>query len=512
MVCTRNMSLFARILKNSSQSVLSGVAGAVGSFAAAAVVARTLGVAGTASVGMALWIVFVTTTLADIGITGALSRFVSVPVGEEEPDRQKILLWWAFKVFAVAIVAGLTLTGLFLWLYWGDILSKYATSPAEARNYAIAVLACFVVHMLFAYCYQMLRGLRAFNTLTRTSLIGTVCQITVVILGSRWFGVVGAIAAYITYSLPLLWSLTRVRPTKLKPSPHDRARMRGYALTFYGSALFSPLLWVRFDVIVVDQLQGAQAVGLFIAAATIAALLLGLSQMICNALLPNIVHAATDGEDALRRASSTAVRFALFLLLPMGLIGAAAAPQIIKIVYGAAFVPAAAASVLLCLAAAASMITLVISAPLNAADANTALARSGIVGAVLTVGLGVPLIWYGGIIGAGVARLLAQSTVAMLNIAALNRRLKGVVRLAWLLPMMLSAAGAALIMFGVNQLGLGLGYLVLGGGLACLAYAGLSLFTLKLAANELGAAAMVVERLPGPLSGFGTRLLTFMSR
>ncbi len=461
---------------------------------------------------MALWIVFLATTVADIGITGTLARFVSAATGPENAHRQKVLLWWGLKVFAVATVVGLVLTSLFLWLYWGDILSKYASSPTDARNFALAVLACFVVHMLYAYCFQLLRGARAFNTLTSASLIGTVCQIVVVYFGSRWFGVVGAISAYIFYSVPLLWALTRVRPVAEEPPLEDRTRMRRYALTFYGSALFSPLLWVRFDVIVVDQLQGRYAVGLFIAASTVAALLLGLTQMICNALLPNIVHAATDGEEALRRACGTAMRFGLFLLLPMGLIGAASAPQIIAIVYGAAFSAAATTAFLLCLAAAASAITLVVSSALNAADGNAALARNGVVGAVLTIVLAIPLVWYAGIIGAGVARLTAQSVVATLNILALNRRLDRVVGADWFFPMLFSAVVAAGVMLAISQLGLGLGYFVLGGCLAGLVYLGMSVLTLKLGANELGAAGMVVQGLPAPLSKIGTRVLARMAR
>ncbi|MET0180673.1 MAG: oligosaccharide flippase family protein, partial [Novosphingobium sp.] len=314
------MSFFAQILKNSSQSVISGMAGAVGSLVAAAVVGRTLGVSGTATIGMALWIVFLTITLSDIGISGTLSRFVAA---ERDPARLNVITSHGARVFGVAMLGGVVLTVLFLFFYWPDILGKYARSRGEAWGLAAIIVACFVVHMLFAFAFQLLRGLREFDTITRLTLVGTLLQIVVVLIGSRLMGANGALIGYLAFSLPMLWALSRVRLTRERPPPDERKRMTAYAGTFYGTALFSPLLWVKADIIVVDQFRDGHAVGLFVAASTVAALLLQVSQMVCNALAPNVMHAAADGEPQLRLASRTAVRFGLFVLLPTCIIGAA---------------------------------------------------------------------------------------------------------------------------------------------------------------------------------------------
>jgi O-antigen/teichoic acid export membrane protein len=107
------------------------------------------------------------------------------------------------------------------------------------------------------------------------------------------------------------------------------------------------LLWVRVDLLIVDQIVSAEAVGLFAAAATMAALLIQVCQMVCNALLPNILKAAAEQPEASSRASTITTRFGMFLLLPACFIGAALAPNAIELVYGAEFAGAGPTATLL---------------------------------------------------------------------------------------------------------------------------------------------------------------------
>ncbi|MET0376777.1 MAG: polysaccharide biosynthesis C-terminal domain-containing protein [Rhizorhabdus sp.] len=455
-----------------------------------------LGVSGTATIGMALWIVFLTITLSDIGISGTLSRFVAA---ERDPARLNAITSYGARAFAVAMLGGGLLTVLFLLVYWPDILGKYARSRGEAWGFAAIVLACFVVHMLFAFAYQLLRGLRRFDSIARLTLVGTLLQIVLVLIGSHFMGANGALIGYLAFSLPMLWALARVRVTREQPPAEERKRMAVYAGTFYGTALFSPLLWVKADIILVDQFRDGHAVGLFVAASTVAALLMQVSQMVCNALAPNIMHAAADGEAQLHSASRTAVRFGLFVLLPTCAIGAALAPQAIAVVFGAPFAGAGAAAAILCLAVAPSAVTLVSSSVLNATDSNKALVRSGAVGAGLTVVLGVILVWKAGIIGAAVGRLIAQTVVALLNLNALNRRLPGLVSLEWLGPILFSSLAAGLAGLAVGQVGLGLLAAVLGLVVAGGTYVALVVLTMRMGSDELAAATRIVAPLsPGP--------------
>jgi O-antigen/teichoic acid export membrane protein len=501
------MSFFVRILRHSSQSIVAGLTGAVGSFVAAAVIARTLGVEGTATVGMALWIIFLTTTLADIGITGTLSRFLAAqPHDRERRDFQRLTAY-GMRIFSLATIAGLILTAVILRLYWSDIIAKYAASEREGVIFCIIVLLCFVVHMLYAFSYQLLRGLRAFGTITLLSLVGTVAQIILVFVGIRWLGANGALLAYVGFSLPMLWALTKLRPADGLPPLSARRQMRSYATSFYAAALFSPLLWVRIDVIFVDQLRAAREVGLFVAASTLAALLLQVSQMVCNALLPNIVHAAKDGEEHLRQASRTAVRFGLFLLLPASAIVAAVAPQVIVAIYGAAFAGAGITAALLCLAAGASGMTLVVSSVLSAADANAPLARNGVIGAGLTIVFGVALVWQFGLVGAAGARIFAQSAVAILNLAALRRRLPDIVQLGWLVPLIAASLCGGAAAFAVITVAAGILIVPLAVALGGIVYLVAALIWLNPSHSEIASADRLALAQPPIIAAIMTKLV-----
>lgn len=425
------MSFLANILKHSSQSVLAGVLNAAGSFVASVVVARLLGVEGTAAVAMALWLVFVSVILADVGISGALVRFAAQCPPDDDHAAARHLASWGLRMLLLAIFGGLLLLSAILYLYWGDIRAKYVDSEEEALLFCGLILLCFVVHMAYAFAYQLLRGLLAFQEITVFSLSGSVLQIVGVALGSLWYGVNGALAGYIVFSVPMILGLRRISFTRKVEQPADAARMRRYALSFYFAILFSPLLWVRADTLIVDQAIGAEAVGLFTAAGTLAALLIQVCQMICSALLPNIVHAGHDDPEMFDRSSRIAVRAALPLLLPACLIAAAAAPEAITLVFGPAFAGGATTAAILCLAGVGSALTLIVASVVSAGEDSRLLARNGMIGAVVTLISGTALALLLGIVGAALGRLLSQGVMGLLNVRSANQRVAGLITAAW---------------------------------------------------------------------------------
>lgn len=476
------MSLVERLIRNASFSVLAGLTSAVGAFVSAAIVARTLGVNGTASVAIALWIVFLVVTLSDVGVTASLARFMPSEAEAGSKDRLRTFVWSRFRYLLMFMGAGLLLLAVALSFYWSNIVQNYASSSQEAYLICGLIALCFVVHMLFAFSYQYLRGSSNFRAISGHTLSGSILQVGGVWFGSQQFGVVGALGAYLLASLPMLWVLSRLRGTHDAPRPKLALAVRRYAISFYFAALLSPLLWVRADLFLVDQIASARAVGLFAAASTFAALLIQVCQMICNALLPSILQAAADDPKSLPEISQTTTRFGMFILLPACFIGAALAPNATQLVYGAAFREAGPTAALLGCAAAASAITLVLTGVLNAADANRALVKSGIVGAVLTVLLGISLISHFGLIGAALGRIGAQTVVAALNIIEANRVLPNLIRLGWFSRYL----GASLIAGGSTWMmsGDGLINLLLGGMTGALTFVAITVLTLRFVTDD----------------------------
>jgi O-antigen/teichoic acid export membrane protein len=438
------MSFLSSILKHSSQSVAAGMISAVGSFASSVLIARFLGVEGTATVSMALWIVFLTNIISDVGITGTLARHVAECTGPDGEADARRLASYGLRALFLAILAGQLLGGGFLWLYWDDIQTKYASGPHEALLFCVLIMICLAAHMLNSFAYQYLRGLREFRRITIYSLAGSVVQMLAVIAGSLAYGALGALSAYILFSLPMIFALRGVRLFGHIDVPPAAPRMRSYALSFYLAVLVSPLLWVRADLLIVDQILGAEAVGLFAAAATMAALLIHVCQMICNALLPNIVNSADGDRENFEKVSRIAVRLALTLLVPACLIAAAVAPETITAVFGPDFAAGRTTAAVLCLSTAGSALTLVMASVINAGDSNRALVLNGLAGAALTLVLGVGLVLALGLVGAALGRLAAQGIVGILNIGSANHKVRGLVTSGWLLRVMAAGlAGAA---------------------------------------------------------------------
>jgi O-antigen/teichoic acid export membrane protein len=494
------VNFFSNLLKHASQSVLSALISAVGSFAAAVIIARLLGVEGTAAVTMALLIVFLTTTLADVGITGTLARFAAECSGENEQERARLLAAYWLRVLLRAILGGLLLAAIILWLYWGDIISKYARSPTDALVFCGLVLACFVIHILSAFAYQFLRGIRAFGAVALYSGVGTLLQIAGAVIGSLLYGANGALVAYIIFSAPMILGLRRVRLVGAIESPPEAGGMKRYALSFYMAALFSPLLWVRADTLIVDQLIGANAVGLFAAAGTIAALLLQVCQMICNALLPNIVHSARSEGGSFENSSRSAVRLAMSLLLPACLISSAAAPEAVSEVFGPAFAGGGTAAAILCLAGVGSALTLAVGSVLNASNGNGELARNGAIGAVLSIGVGTALASILGLAGAALGRLVSQGIVGLLNIRSANRRVEGLVTGLWLAMILVASAAGALVTEVIGWwLGSGLLSLFLSLAAGGLVYLVAAALLLPLGREERRMMLPTLQRLPAAL-------------
>lgn len=438
------MSSVTSLLRSSGRSALGGIVSSAGSFGAAVIVARTLGVSGTAAVSIGLWIAFATTTLADFGIAGSLARHIGT-IAPEDRAKRSALLAHAWRAQMRAILAAVALTLAFLAVYWPDIVAKYAASPHDGLVFCALVLACVVVHMTNSFAYQYLRGMRAFGAIAGFSVAGAAVQVIAVWAGAHWYGINGALVGYIAFSLPIIWVLRMVLPGHAALPVAERQFMRTYAVRLYVAGIFSPLLWTRADLMIVDQLLDARSVGLFAAASTIAAFLLQGCQMICNALLPEIVHAAREDRSGFAKASALAVRFALLLLIPACLIGAAIAPAAITLVFGAAFAGAGPVAAVLCAAGIGSALTLAVASVLTAGEMNGDLARNGAIGAGVTVAAGFALTLMLGLLGTALARGLSQFAVGAMNLRSANRQVRGLVTAGWLLRVSVAAALGALV-------------------------------------------------------------------
>jgi O-antigen/teichoic acid export membrane protein len=424
-------------VRNSALGVVAGLSTSAAGFASGVIVARALGVNGSGSIAMALWILFVAVTLSDCGITGTLARFLS---GAQSESQGRAIATWLVRILWMAILFGLAgLTLIMLW--WLPTTSDLALNAGQHLPFFLTILLLFVIQMASSFGYHYLRGTHRFGRMAQLMLIGSIGQIPAVLIGSLLYGVAGALVGYILGSLPVALFAFRLPLAGKAPPAPERARMRTYAGSLWIAGLLSPLLWTRIDLLLVERLQGLHATGLFTAAASICALLIQLAMMICSALLPHLSSCKPSERTA---ASSATLKLALMLLLPMAFGTAAIARRLIPLVYGPDFAVAGFAGSLLALAAAGSVITIAASNVLNMLEQNGKLVFGGLAGAVINVLMGLWLIPFFGIVGAGVARLVPQVLIAALTIKQVNGLQPGTITTRWLAPILFASTCCAI--------------------------------------------------------------------
>jgi len=431
-------------VRNSFFSVIAGVMSSVAGFASGIIVARILGVSGTGTIAMALWLVFAAVTLCDWGLTGALARFLPPARGNAVETRQvTTYLVWAFWA---SVATGLVLLAGAMALWWPEAFTMEAWHGQHGMLSFGLIAFCFIIHMANSFGYHYLRGVERFGNIASYSISGSVAQIGIVLVGSLLFGPSGAMIAYILGSVPLAIVTFRLAIRGRPIRGEYRRKVTRYSAMLWIAGLLSPLLWTRVDLILVERIGGLNAAGLFTAAAAFSALLIQLCVMLCGAVLPHL----SAGEDSARKAaSSAALKAVLFLLMPMVFGTAAIAPRLIPLVYGPEFATAGLPAVILALAAGGSVITIALSNVLNALDQNAKLVIGGATGCVLTIVLGLILIPIYGIMGAAVARFGAQGTVAVITLYQLNQAQPGTVAWAWFRPIAVASIWCALTAAGI---------------------------------------------------------------
>ncbi|MAF28414.1 MAG: hypothetical protein CL819_04160 [Croceicoccus sp.] len=429
------------LLANILQSIGAGIFTSAAGFFSSIIVARTLGVHGTASIAIALWIVFFATTIFDLGLAATQSRFIPEAQESESPELAQSIEALVFRRFLWAIIAGCIVLGLAYVSYWRDRLDPYTGGVVEPVSFYSLIVVCFIIHMTYAFAYNKLRARREFSRIALLCLSGMLLQIICVLGLSLAFGGVGALAGYIVGSVPLASVLVRNYHMTGSPSPEVRTRVTRYANSLWLASLLSPLIWSRADLFLVGLYIDSKALGVFAAAATLAALLLQLCQMICNGLLPNLVRlTAKQAHDTLQDVSRLTVGILLLALYPICFGISALAPILIALLYGKEFADASGVAVLLGLAAAASSTTIVCSNVLNLVEKNTSLILSGIVGAVLTIVVTIWALPRFGFNGAATARIVSQAAVAAITLFQLRMHLPGSVSWSTLLAKLIASA------------------------------------------------------------------------
>jgi len=373
-------------------------------------------------------------------------------------------------------VIGLGMTALLIAL--APLISRWLADPALAsyvRLYAFDVPLFALSSVLGA----ALLGRRSFRKAGLVVCLGRGGRLALVlVLVGSGLGVTGALLAAMGSSfVQLLASWYFVRPRLLGKSALSRRVLWDYSLPLFLRSV-SLQLFRRLDLMTVRALEGAAAAGFYGAARTLtiipsSRLIVSFSQVLL-ASLPRLL--ASGHVCRARTLMAQALRWVLYLA-PFAGLAAGAAPEIVELVYGHSYLPAANAVAFLAVGAVGLALLLVSSsiltassrpgltlaiigplAPLSLVGSLVLVPRLGIAGAAATVSA---LAWIGAAISMLIVYRVSGARVASASLLriALTTGLAYGVASVWPAPgvwvigkLLVLCAGVLLSLFALGEL------------------------------------------------------------
>jgi O-antigen/teichoic acid export membrane protein len=231
--------------------------------------------------------------------------------------------------------------GLFVWIL-SSPLAALMGEPTLATYFAL--LALDVPLFCAAQAHRnIIVGMGDYRWRAFVSAARWIARLLLIVIFVELGGSpVGAIYGTICASLvELLICRLYVRPKLFRRGAYSLRRLCGYALPLVAAALCMTL-YGRLDLILLKSLGAtAREAGVYAVAQNLALLPSLLSFAFAPALLQTLSRALRDGEERTARQLARQAMRAVLLLLPVAAIAAAAAPEIVTLIFGREFIAAA---------------------------------------------------------------------------------------------------------------------------------------------------------------------------
>lgn len=493
-------SMLSSSLLNTAAGLLSLAAG----LGSSVIVARLLGVEGAGIVAYALWIMSVATLVSGLGIPQTLLRFIARTDGTaDKPAGLANVLTKAFTLSTLSLAAAMLAYAGWLWLD-GDV--------AHALIWSASTLL-FVAYAYSTMSLAAAEGLGRFRESTFYASLGCVIQPLAILAGSLLLGPAGAILGHVLRHVPQALSLRRYmvppRPATEVCAPVVTPVMKSYARDNWLSGGLSAVLSSRIELAIIGFYFALADVGYYAIGITMTGMVIQVALFLIATLVPYLGHHFDRGDvPALSRVYNRSLLGLVLVLAPIGFGGAAIAPQLIPMLFGAEFEPAVGVSVVLLVFCVSQAIEYVPSRLLLAAERSRDALVLSIVGGLVSVALLLLVVpHYGGIGAAWAKGGVSIATVAFYMWYG-KARLGVTARVASLAKVLVSAAlcavAARVVMDWLGGLP-GMGLAILVGGvvyvLVLLISGAIPPEDRRLVADWAG------ERIPGQFAGIVRRAI-----
>jgi len=411
-----------------------GAANAVASAGAAVagiLAARSLGAAGMGHLAFLLWTMETVALVVQFGMARTLTRFVA------ETGSAGLGLWMGRRLLL------LTAAGAALFLVAAPGLGRASFgAPALAVG---AILFCARGADAVGRAY--LAGLQDFRRLARLNVASGLLLVAGVGAGGALYGLPGVLAGYVAAALAGC-RVTAAAFRAASPEPPDEAmrrRVRRFAGWLWVGAILSIFTWSQLEIVFLERLASAEAVGHFAAGVRVTRLATIVPLMLGGAFVPHFAERiGADDHGAVRAGYAAGTRAVALLLFPLSLGLAATAPVVVPLLYGAEFVAAVPVAMVLCGVAALSVNSVGASLILGAGKSHVRVVWSA-AAAVAMVALLWAVVPAHGAWGAAWVRLGVRAAIVLAAMFYVGRFLRAPVPVAALARILAAAlvCGAA---------------------------------------------------------------------
>lgn len=304
------------------------------SFVATAVVSRVLGPAVMGKYFLWYWLATAGSVVANNGMAGAVSRFGAEYIGAGQQGRAISLarhfgrLQWQLACAVATLEVIITFCGT----------GRHDAGAASAVAAFSIALTISNAQTGVATAWQQYRLLAI--TRIASACVASVLMILAAVsrCAAEWLifaQVAGAIAGVVL--LRILWKpFTRAEPKAVDVSaPYNVWR---YVIVTFAILLLSLLLWQRVEIVFLQLMSNAAAVGLLGIALSLAAALMRLPTALLSVLTPRFAELKGLGQHGwIQNLAANSFRYTVVLSAPVVIATAAAARPLLSFLYGPSF-------------------------------------------------------------------------------------------------------------------------------------------------------------------------------
>jgi O-antigen/teichoic acid export membrane protein len=327
----------ASVLRSSVLNLAATIISLIAGFATSIITARLLGPGGAGTVAFAIWAVTSASAIADFGMPQTLLRHVGTTGSDDRAWRMQVRA--AFRIFILPV--GAVAMAMLCYSFFGRIEGGW-----DAGLIWTITTLLFLSYTIAHFSGAVARGRDRFSETAASTVIGCLLQIPLVFAGAWFFGPAGALAGMVVRYLPQGLRLPRYLNLRLPVARSSlTADMRSYGRQMWLSDLVDVVGLSRIEFLFLGFFFSTVEVGYFAAAMVFAGLVGQLTLQLSPALIVGF-SAAGNLQDRQKLYRQSLRTVALFVF-PMSLGGAAIIPELLPLLLGEEFRPAAAAASLL---------------------------------------------------------------------------------------------------------------------------------------------------------------------